>query len=261
MVYGGNIRGGRGRLFGQNRRNGRCGIGTRFLGHHNSGPNHCLERHPHLQMDAMVSTSKGLTTAREAGLVGCRMCGLAQEIEPHCSRCGGRLHPDPKEALQNVWAYLIAGMIAYIPANIYPMLLTRTLLKEEKSTIIGGAVDLFDHGSYGIALIIILASVVIPLSKFVAVAVLGLSVTGRLKMDSHTRHRLFEVVEFIGRWSMIDVFVVAILAALVQLNSLAAIEPGFAALAFAASVILTMLAAQSFDPRLIWIEPEEDLGS
>jgi len=208
-------------------------------------------------MDIMDSTAKGLITAREAGLVGCRMCGLAQDVTPQCTRCGGRLVADPAEALQHVWAYLIAGIIAYIPANIYPMLLTRTLLTEEKSTIIGGAVELFDHGSYGIALIIILASVVIPLSKFVAVAVLGLSVTGRLKMDSHTRHRLFEVVEFIGRWSMIDVFVVAILAALVQLNTLAAIEPGFAALAFGASVILTMLAAQSFDPRLIWIEPSK----
>ena len=199
-----------------------------------------------------------MKTAREAGLVGCRMCGLAQDVRPHCSRCGGRLVADPAQALQHVWAFLIAGIIAYIPANIYPMLLTRTLLKEEKSTIIGGAVDLFDHGSYGIALIIILASLAIPLGKFVAVAVLALSVSGKMQMGTHARHRLFEVVEFIGRWSMIDVFVVAILAALVQLNTLAAIEPGFAALAFGASVILTMLAAQSFDPRLIWIEPPKE---
>ena len=186
------------------------------------------------------------------------MCGLAQDVRPACSRCGTRLVANPFEALQNVWAFLIAGMIAYIPANIYPMLLTRTFLKEEKSTIIGGAVDLFDHGSYGIALIIIVASVAIPLGKFIAVAILALSVTGKVRMGSHARHRLYEVVEFIGRWSMIDVFVVAILAALVQLNSLAAIEPGFAALAFAASVILTMLAAQSFDPRLIWIAPQTE---
>ncbi len=206
----------------------------------------------------MASLGKHLTTAKEAGLVGCRMCGLAQEPAPKCTRCGVRLSRFPDRSLQSVWAFLIAGMIAYIPANIYPMLLTRTLLKEEKSTIIGGAVDLIDHGSYVIALIILLASVAIPLGKFAAVAALALSVGRKPRFDAHTRLRLYEVVEFIGRWSMIDVFVVAILAALVQLNSLAAIEPGLAALAFAASVIFTMLAAQSFDPRMIWESVPED---
>lgn len=203
-------------------------------------------------MDIMASSGNHLTTAKKAGLVGCRMCGLAQEPAHKCLRCGVRLMPEPEQSLQWVWAYLIAGMIAYIPANLYPMLVTRTLLQEERATIVGGAADLIDHGSYGIALIILLASVAIPLGKFAAVAVLALSVSGKPRFDAHTRLRLYEVVEFIGRWSMIDVFVVAILAALVQLNALASIEPGLAALAFAASVILTMLAAQSFDPRLIW---------
>lgn len=210
-------------------------------------------------MDHMAGFGKDLTTAKEAGLVGCRMCGLAQSNVPKCERCGVRLHGDRARSLQSVWAFLIAGMIAYVPANIYPMLVTRTLLDEEKSTIIGGAVDLFDHGSYGIALIILIASVAIPIGKFAAVAMLALSVTGRTRFGAHTRLRLYEVVEFIGRWSMIDVFVVAILAALVQLNSLAAIEPGIAAVAFASSVIFTMLAAQSFDPRLIWASVPEDI--
>lgn len=206
----------------------------------------------------MANTGDTLITAREAGLVGCRMCGLAQETAPVCSRCGVRLVADPHRSLQHVWALLIAGIIAYIPANIYPMLLTKTLIHEEKATIIGGAIELFHHGSYGIALIILLASVVIPLGKFIAVALLAVSVVGRPRFDAHTRLRLFEVVEFIGRWSMIDVFVVAILAALVQFHALAAIEPGIAALAFAASVICTMLAAQSFDPRLIWASVPKD---
>ena len=193
-----------------------------------------------------------MITARDIGLVGCRMCGIAQDASPSCHRCGARLVTHPERSLQHVWAYLIAGMIAYIPANLYPMLLTKTLLEKDESTIIGGAIDLFHYGSYGVASIVLIASVAIPIGKFIAVAILALSVSGRIQLDAHRRLHLYEIVEFIGRWSMIDVFVVAILAALVQLNGLAAIAPGVAAVAFAFSVIFTMLAAQSFDPRLIW---------
>jgi paraquat-inducible protein A len=191
-------------------------------------------------------------TAREAGLVGCTRCGLAQDINDRCIRCGSRLQSRMTKSQQRVWAWLAAGIITYIPANIYPMLITRALLHEQENTIVGGVFQLAQQGSYGIAAIILVASVGIPLCKFAAIAALAIGVSRGGSLEPHGRLRLFEIVEFIGRWSMVDVFVVAILAALVQLNTLASIHPGPAAVTFAMSVIFTMLAAQSFEPRLIW---------
>lgn len=169
-----------------------------------------------------------------------------------CKRCEGRLQSRDTESLQKVWAWLIAGIIAYIPANIYPMLLTSTLVERSESTIIGGVVELFEHGSWGIATIVFAASVMIPVGKFVAIIYLAISVQRRSNANQHERHKAYEVVEFIGRWSMIDVFVVAILSALVQLDTIATVNPGIAAVSFALSVIFTMLSAQAFDSRLIW---------
>ena len=143
-------------------------------------------------------------------------------------------------------------MIAYIPANLYPMLLTSTLVERSESTIIGGAVELAEHGAWGIATIVFVASVVIPMGKFMAIIYLAISVQRKSRENRHGRHKAYEAVEFIGRWSMIDVFVVAILSALVQLDTIATINPGIAAVSFALSVIFTMLSAQSFDSRLIW---------
>ncbi|MFQ1699707.1 paraquat-inducible protein A [Loktanella agnita] len=195
----------------------------------------------------------GLISARQAGLVACQRCGQVHlQDAKTCKRCDGALRSRDTESLQKVWAWLIAGIIAYIPANTYPMLLTNTLVEHTESTIIGGAIELFDHGSYGVAAIVFIASVLIPIGKFIAIIYLALSVQNRSQSDPHTRHMAYEVVEFIGRWSMIDVFVVAILSALVQLDTIATINPGIAAVSFALSVIFTMLSAQSFDSRLIW---------
>ena len=169
-----------------------------------------------------------------------------------CKRCDGPLVSRDTQSLQKVWAWLIAGVIAYVPANIYPMLLTSTLVERSESTIVGGVVDLVHHGAFGIAAIVFIASVIIPIGKFFAVAYLALSVQRNSQDNQHARHKAYEAVEFIGRWSMIDVFVVAILSALVQLNTIATVNPGIAAVSFALSVIFTMLAAQSFDARLIW---------
>jgi paraquat-inducible protein A len=192
-------------------------------------------------------------TAREAGLVACRRCTrvwpLGTEI---CARCGSRLVSRDPLSLSRVWAWWIAGVLAYIPANLWPMLSTRTLWQEESSTIIGGALELWRYGNPGIAVIILVASVGIPLSKFFAIAYLALSARHGARAPAGVRMRIYEVVEYIGRWSMIDVFVVAILASLVQLNVVARIDPGPASLAFALSVIFTMLSAQAFDPRMIW---------
>ncbi len=126
------------------------------------------------------------------------------------------------------------------------------LFNTSESTIVGGAIDLATHGNLGIAVVILVASVVIPVGKFLAIGYLALSVRRPERLRPKQRHKLYHVVEFIGRWSMIDVFVVAILSALVQLNFAASIRPGPAAITFALSVIFTMLAAISFDPRLIW---------
>ncbi|WP_411892315.1 paraquat-inducible protein A [Yoonia sp. SDW83-1] len=200
-----------------------------------------------------AGTEGGLITARDAGLVACQRCGQVHAQDSlYCKRCDGRLQSRDTESLQRVWAWLFAGMIAYIPANIYPMLLTSTLVERSESTIIGGVVELIEYGSIGIAIIVFVASVVIPIGKFLAIGYLAISVQRGSQDNQHQRHKAYEVVEFIGRWSMIDVFVVAILSALVQLNTIATINPGIAAVSFALSVIFTMLSAQSFDSRMIW---------
>lgn len=194
-----------------------------------------------------------IITAKQAGLVGCTHCGKVYPTQAaRCTRCGATLHARSAASLQIVWAWLIAGMIVYIPANLYPMLQTSTLGQRFENTIFGGVIELAQHGSYVVAAIVFVASIVIPIAKFLAISFLALSVTRRVKMPPTRRHRLFLVVEFIGRWSMIDVFVVAILSSLVQLDFAATIKPGIAAISFAISVAFTMMAALSFDERLIW---------
>ncbi|WP_245306340.1 paraquat-inducible protein A [Roseovarius aestuariivivens] len=194
-----------------------------------------------------------LRTAREMGLVACRQC---MRVSPRgaetCPRCGGALASRDETSLQKVWAWWLLGLACYVPANLYPMLETRTLVSTQSDTIVGGAIDLAHHGAYGVAAIILIASVAIPMAKFIALAGLALGVRYGPQLSEARRHLLYEVVEYIGRWSMIDVFVVAILSSLVQLQALASITPGRASLFFALSVIFTMLSARSFDSRLIW---------
>lgn len=194
-----------------------------------------------------------MTTARSEGLVGCQRCARVAPLgTPRCARCGARLSSRAYRSLGSVWFFWALGVIAYVPANIWPMLETRLLMTSSDDTIIEGAIKLLSHGSILIAVVILLASVVIPLAKFTAIAWLALSVQYRLPSSPTSRHRVYEAVELIGRWSMIDVFVVAILSSLVQFSMLAAVTPGPAALAFALSVIFTMLSALAFDSRMIW---------
>lgn len=207
----------------------------------------------------LSGTSQKFVTAREMGLVSCRRCTKVWPLGTTvCARCGHKMRSRDEFSLSRVWAYWVMGVICYVPANIYPMLKTQTLFVVDESTIIGGAVELAHHGNVGIALIILFASVVIPLGKFWAVAFLALSVRAPSKVTNHTRQMLYEVVEYIGRWSMIDIFVVAILSALVQLKTLASINPGIASIFFALSVIFTMLSAQAFDSRMIWDAQAKD---
>lgn len=194
-----------------------------------------------------------MRTAREMGLVGCRRCMLASELGTKtCPRCGSPLESRDTQSLQKVWAWWLLGLGFYIPANLYPMLETRTLVSTQSDTIVGGAVELAKHGNWGVATIILIASVLIPVAKFVVIAGLALGVWYGPQVPEGRRQILYEIVDYIGRWSMIDVFVVAILSSLVQLQALATITPGRASLFFALSVIFTMISAKSFDSRLIW---------
>ena len=192
-------------------------------------------------------------TARGQGLSGCRTCGRVSPATDHvCPRCGSELHQRVPFSLQRVLALWIMGFACYLPANILPMLLTRTLGHAEGNTIVGGVIELAGHGAWDVAIIVFLASVVIPVTKFVVILYLVYSIRYHVHLSVHTRIHLYEAVEFIGRWSMIDVFVVAILTALVQLGFIVSINPGPAAIFFAVSVAFTMLSAQALDPRLIW---------
>ncbi|MEM8788752.1 MAG: paraquat-inducible protein A [Pseudomonadota bacterium] len=209
----------------------------------------------------LAGSPRPALTARAAGLIGCERCGkVAPMGQAACGRCGSPLNSRRPGSLQAVWAWLIAGIIVYIPANIYPMLYTNTLTSRHSGTIVGGIIDLIEYGSYFVAIVVFVASVLIPIGKFVVIGYLAFAVRARAVPARRRRamHRMYEIVEFIGRWSMIDVFVVAILSALVQLGSVASIRPGIAAACFALSVAMTMLAARAFDPRLIWdLEPAD----
>lgn len=201
----------------------------------------------------LAGQTPNILSARELGVVACTRCTRVWPAGTQtCGRCGRAILARDDKSLQRVWALWLVGLMCYVPANLYPMLQTRTLLSVQEDTIVGGAVELMHHGAIGIALIILIASVVIPLGKFMAIAFLAISVTRASTVSNHHRQLLYEVVEYIGRWSMIDIFVVAIMSSLVQLNTLAAVNPGRASLFFALSVIFTMLSAQAFDSRMIW---------
>jgi len=198
-------------------------------------------------------------TAAECGLVACPSCGTITRLfvellddPPRCQLCHTRLYSRKPMSLQRSWAWLIAGLIAYVPANSYPIMFTSTFGEQEPNTIIGGILLLLELKSYPVALVVFVASIVVPVLKFFAVGYLLLSIQRGMQGRRYDRTQLYRLTEFIGRWSMIDVFVVAILAALVQIGSVAQIEPGFGATAFGATVIFTMLSAMSFDSRLIW---------
>jgi paraquat-inducible protein A len=155
-------------------------------------------------------------------------------------------------------AWWLAGLFMYIPANLFPMLRTTMLGRDVDSTIVGGVVDLVHHGAWFVAAVVFLASVVIPVGKFIVIAYLVYSVRFGVTLSQHRRSVLYEIVEFIGRWSMVDVFVVAILTALVNLGFVVGFRPGTAAVFFALSVAFTMVSALSLDPRLIWDRTEGD---
>ncbi|GHA84726.1 paraquat-inducible protein A [Modicisalibacter luteus] len=200
--------------------------------------------------------SRAGSVAAPQGLSGCPTCGLVNRLDERrhgrCRRCGERLHARLPHSLQRTWALLFASAVAYVPANIFPIMTTTYLGSSDPQTIIGGVVELWQAGSIPVALVIFIASVLVPVGKLIALA--WLCIAARRSSGYHpvTRTRLYRLTEFIGRWSMVDIFVVAILVALIRADALMTITPGPAALAFASVVVLTMLAAITFDPRLLW---------
>jgi paraquat-inducible protein A len=190
-------------------------------------------------------------------LVSCETCQLlarpASAQEPgYCPRCGEKLEFRRHSSIETTWALLISAAICFIPANALPVLNTTALGSTEGDTILGGVVFLYTSGSWPLALVVLIASLMIPLGKIASLMYLLISIQRRSVTSNRERSRLYRLVVFIGRWSMLDVFVDTFTVALVQLSPLMSVAPGPGVVFFAAVVVLTMLAAESLDPRLIW---------
>lgn len=197
-------------------------------------------------------------SAANQSLAGCTTCHKVSPLsDQKCSRCGSRLSLRNEGSVQVTLALVMTAMLLYIPANTLPIMTTTVLGDSSDSTIAGGIILFLEHHSYFIALIIFTASLIIPIAKMSALLWLCFSVTSNRKQNRHELALMYRMTEFIGKWSMIDVFVVAILVALVQLTGLMTIQPGIAISAFAGVVILTMIAAHQFDMRLIWDKLEQ----
>ena len=201
-------------------------------------------------------------TAAGCGLYACPECHLltsekAEPTEPRCPRCGTHLAFRKPNSLARSWAYLIAAYALYLPANLLPIMETGSLFGVQRDTILSGVVYFWTSGSWELAFIIFFASVAVPMLKLVSLLALIVTVWRRRQGAAVQRTRLYRLLEIIGRWSMLDVYVVAILVALVQAQSLASISAGSGILAFGAVVILSMLATMAFDPRLIWDSAEQ----
>ncbi len=197
-------------------------------------------------------------TAAQLGLIGCHACGLVCRSAGAgrvgaCPRCGASLHRRKPNTIARTWALLIAAVILYLPANIVPVMRTATLLSASDNTIISGVVELWTAGSRDLAVIVFFASIMVPVLKFLALGWLLVSVQRRrARWPRRQRSRLYRMVEHMGYWSMLDVFVVTLLTGAVQLAPFAWIAPLPGIVWFALVVVLTMLASMSFDPRLIW---------
>lgn len=208
--------------------------------------------------------STSAATALRLGLINCHDCHLLVEVEqakahPHCPRCGAHLHLRKPNSLTRTWALVCAAIVMIIPANVLPMTITTTLGAKQADTIMSGVIYFMQTGSWEIASVIFIASIFVPTAKLFILIYLLLSVQFRWRWRPKDRTSLYRLTELVGRWSMVDIYVVTILVALVKLGAVAAIEAGPAAVFFAAVVVITMFAAESFDPRLIWDVLEEDV--
>lgn len=203
-----------------------------------------------------------LASAREKNKVSCHTCGRINSIEEaYCLRCHTPLHSRKKNSVQRCLAFSLASIIAYIPANIWPIMIVTNLGRNEESTILAGVATFWQMKAYPVAITIFIASVMIPALKLLALGWLCALSSGWVNTNPRHATRIFWLTELVGRWSMVDVFVVAILVALVQLGNIISITPGTAAVSFGLMVILTMLAALSFEPRVIWDNARQSASS
>jgi len=201
-----------------------------------------------------------MTTARKAGLISCHFCHTLSKLPEsaethsvmHCPCCQSSLHSRHPNSLRRTWALLIAAFILYIPANTFPIMTFVYLGEGQPDTILSGVMHLLESGLWPLALLIFIASIFIPILKLLTLLGLLLSIHFKTHWRPKDRTVMYRITEFVGRWSMVDIFVIALLVALVQFGNNAMVTPGIGALAFAAVVILTMFAAHTFDPRLIW---------
>ena len=204
--------------------------------------------------------SAHVVTAAEAGFASCLVCGLLARPtrrltrlrEAACPRCGARLRARKPASLSRTWTFLVAAMVLYVPANILPIMQTDSLFGGQADTILSGVVFLWSSGSWPLAILVFVASIMVPLLKMLALMTILIAVHQGVRVHCHDLARLYRLLEIVGRWSMLDIFVVAILVALVQLQLVATVTPGKGAVFFGAVVVLTMLSTMSFDPRLIW---------
>lgn len=201
--------------------------------------------------------------AIDAGILICTECHELSRQDPDtdeqtCTRCGALVHARRPNSLMRTWALLITAAILYIPANLLPIMTVNSLGQGAPSTIMSGVIELVQHGMFPIAAVVFIASILVPTFKLVGIALLLFSVQRHQPLSARQRIIMYRFIEFIGRWSMLDIFVIAILVAVVNFGRLASIEANLGAVAFASVVILTMLAAVTFDPRLIWDNTESD---
>ena len=196
-------------------------------------------------------------TARQAGMIGCHTCSLLVRLPAtcgpsHCPRCGASLQLRKPASLTRTWALILTSAILYIPANILPIMTVTRFGQGEPDTILSGIQHLLESGLWPLAMLIFFASIVVPLMKLGVLVFLLLSVQKQSSWHLRERTTLYRVMEMFGHWSMVDIFLISILTALVQLGALTSVEPGSGATFFGAVVVFTMLAAKSLDPRLIW---------
>ena len=201
--------------------------------------------------------------ASDAGILICAECHElnrqdAEADEQTCTRCGAWVHARRPDSLMRTWALLLTSAILYIPANLLPIMTVSSLGQGSPSTIMAGVIELVQHGMIPIAAVVFIASILVPTFKLVGIALLLFSVQRRQPLSARQRIIMYRFIEFIGRWSMLDIFVIAILVAVVNFGRIASVEANLGAVAFASVVILTMLAAVTFDPRLIWDNTESD---
>ncbi|MCU0598208.1 MAG: paraquat-inducible protein A [Desulfobacterales bacterium] len=204
--------------------------------------------------------TKNFLSASHASLLSCPVCHLLSKPGQHivekgkeyCPRCGERLYIRKPESLSRTWALVLAAIIFYIPANVLPIMKVTSMGNAESDTILSGVIYFIQTGMWPIALVIFIASVFVPILKLLILIFLLITVQTRSKWRPRDRTRLYRMIEAIGRWSMVDIFVVTLMVALVKLGALADIEAAQGAVFFAAVVVVTMFAAMSFDPRLIW---------